>query len=80
MDTGFTTTNYVGEGDIFGEYTFAYSQFGNIVQGNLEKVFAGSSTVKEALDASQATAVAVHSPLTQDRACTCRGCRRVPAR
>jgi ABC-type glycerol-3-phosphate transport system substrate-binding protein len=56
--TGFTTTNYVGEGDIFGEYSFAYSQFGHIIQGNLEKVFTGSSTVKEALDASQVQAVA----------------------
>jgi multiple sugar transport system substrate-binding protein len=51
--TGFTTTNYVGEGDIFGEYSFAYSQFGHIIQGNLEKVFTGSWTVKQALDASQ---------------------------
>jgi multiple sugar transport system substrate-binding protein len=56
--TGFTTTNYVGEGDIFGEYSFAYSQFGHIIQGNLEKVFTGSWTVKQALDASQTQAVA----------------------
>jgi multiple sugar transport system substrate-binding protein len=56
--TGFNTTNYVGEGDIFGEYTFAYAQFGNIIQGNLEKAIAGTSTVKEALDASQAQAQA----------------------
>ena len=56
--TGFNSTNYVGEGDIFGEYSFAYSQFGHIIQGNLEKVFAGGSTVKEALDLSQTQAVA----------------------
>jgi multiple sugar transport system substrate-binding protein len=56
--TGFTTTNYVGEGDIFGEYSFAYSQFGHIIQGNLEKVFTGNSTVKQALDLSQTQAVA----------------------
>jgi multiple sugar transport system substrate-binding protein len=56
--TGFTTTNYVGEGDIFGEYSFAYSQFGHIIQANLEKVFTGASTVKEALDISQTQAVA----------------------
>ena len=53
---GFQTTNYVGEGDIFGDYTFAYAQFGNIIQGNLEKALSGTSTVKEALDASQAQA------------------------
>jgi multiple sugar transport system substrate-binding protein len=55
--TGFTTTNYIGEGDIFGEYTFAYAQFGNIIQSNLEKAIAGSTTVKEALDAAQTTAM-----------------------
>ena len=53
---GFQTTNYVGEGDIFGDYTFAYAQFGNIIQGNLEKALSGTSTVKQALDASQAQA------------------------
>jgi ABC-type glycerol-3-phosphate transport system substrate-binding protein len=56
--TGVKATNYVGEGDIFGEYSFAYTQIGNIVQGNMEKVIAGSMSVKDALDASQATAVA----------------------
>ena len=56
--TGFTTTNYVGEGDIFGEYSFAYSQFGHIIQANLEKVFTGTWTVKQALDAAQVQAVA----------------------
>ena len=55
--TGVNTTNYVGEGDIFGEYTFAYAQVGNIVQGNMAKAIAGSVSVKDALDASQATAV-----------------------
>ncbi len=54
---GFSQTNYVGEADILGEYTFAYAQLGNIICNNVEKAVSGSSTVKAALDAAQAQAM-----------------------
>ncbi len=55
--TGFSQTNYVGESDVFGAYTFAYAQVGNIVCSNMEKAVSGSSSVKAALDAAQAQAM-----------------------
>jgi len=54
--TGFRETNYVGEADILGEYTFAYAQIGNIITNNVEKAVSGSSSVKAALDSAQAQA------------------------
>jgi ABC-type glycerol-3-phosphate transport system substrate-binding protein len=53
---GFKETNYVGEADILGSYTFAYAQIGNIICNNMEKAISGSSTVKAALDAAQSQA------------------------
>jgi len=54
--TGFSQTNYVGEADILGQYTFAYAQIGNIICNNMEKAVSGSSTVKAALDTAQSQA------------------------
>jgi len=56
--TGFRETNYVGEADILGEYTYAYAQVGNIICNNVEKAVSGSSSVKAALDAAQTQAMA----------------------
>jgi multiple sugar transport system substrate-binding protein len=53
---GFSGTNYVGEADILGEYTYAYAQLGNIICTNVEKAVSGSSSVKAALDSAQAQA------------------------
>jgi multiple sugar transport system substrate-binding protein len=53
---GFRDTNYVGEADILGEYTYAYAQIGNIICNNVEKAVSGSASVKSALDAAQSQA------------------------
>jgi multiple sugar transport system substrate-binding protein len=50
---GFLETNYVGEFDILGQYTYAYAEIGNIVAENMEKAVSGSSTVLEALQSAQ---------------------------
>jgi multiple sugar transport system substrate-binding protein len=50
---GFLETNYVGEFDILGQYTYAYAEIGNIVCQNVEKAVSGSSTVLEALQSAQ---------------------------
>jgi len=54
---GFLKTNYVGEFDILGNYTYAYAEIGNIVCQNVEKAVSGSSTVLEALQSAQSQAV-----------------------
>jgi multiple sugar transport system substrate-binding protein len=54
---GFLETNYVGEFDILGQYTYAYAEIGNIVCENVEKAVSGSSTVLEALQSAQQQAV-----------------------
>lgn len=61
---GFSQTNYVGESDILGDYTFAYAQIGNIICNNVEKAVSGSSSVKAALDSAQTQAQeSLHLPV-----------------
>ena len=50
---GYEETNYVGEFQILGNYTYAYAQLGNIICSNLEKAVSGSATVAQALQAAQ---------------------------
>ncbi len=50
---GYEETNYVGEFQILGNYTYAYAQLGNIICSNLEKAVSGSGTVTQALQAAQ---------------------------
>ena len=53
---GYKETKYVGEFQIFGQYTYAYAELGTIICQNLEKAVSGSSTVTQALQAAQAQA------------------------
>ncbi|MCU1491084.1 MAG: hypothetical protein JWM85_2489 [Acidimicrobiaceae bacterium] len=53
---GFLETNYVGEFDILGQYTYAYAQIGNIIAQNLERAVSGSASVAQALHSAQTQA------------------------
>jgi multiple sugar transport system substrate-binding protein len=62
-NTGFTQSDYVGEYNVLGDYVFAYSEIGNIVDSQIVRALSGSVTVKEALQAAQAQAQAsLHIP------------------
>ncbi len=55
---GYEKTNYIGEFQLLGEYTFAYAQLGQIIDSNLEKAISGSATITQALQTAQAQAMA----------------------
>ena len=46
---GYEKTNYIGEFELLGEYTFAYAELGQIIDSNLEKAIGGSVTITQAL-------------------------------
>ena len=53
---GFRETNFIGEFNLLGNYTYGYAEIGDIVCTNVEKAVSGASTVTEALQAAQAQA------------------------
>jgi ABC-type glycerol-3-phosphate transport system substrate-binding protein len=55
---GYEETNYIGEFQLLGEYTYAYAQLGQIIDSNLEKAITGSATITQALQTAQAQCLA----------------------
>ena len=51
--SGYLKTNYVGEFDILGDYTFVYAQIGQIICKAVSDAVSGASTVEDALKAAQ---------------------------
>jgi ABC-type glycerol-3-phosphate transport system substrate-binding protein len=51
--SGFLETNYVGEFDILGDYTFVYAQIGQIITKAMANAVSGGTSVKDAMDSAQ---------------------------
>jgi ABC-type glycerol-3-phosphate transport system substrate-binding protein len=51
--SGYLATNYVGEFDILGDYTFVYAQIGQIITKAMANAVSGGSSVEEAMAAAQ---------------------------
>jgi ABC-type glycerol-3-phosphate transport system substrate-binding protein len=51
--SGYLQTNYVGEFDILGDYTFVYAQIGQIITKAMANAVSGGSSVEEAMAAAQ---------------------------
>jgi multiple sugar transport system substrate-binding protein len=51
--SGYLETNYVGEFDILGDYTFVYAQIGEIIIKAMANAVSGGSTVEAAMAAAQ---------------------------
>ena len=51
--SGYLETNYVGEFDILGDYTFVYAQIGQIITKAMADAVSGGSTVEDAMAAAQ---------------------------
>lgn len=51
--SGYLKTNYVGEFDILGDYTFVYAQMGQIITKAMANAVSGGSSVEDAMAAAQ---------------------------
>ena len=51
--SGYLATNYVGEFDILGDYTFVYAQIGQIITKAMANAVSGGTTVEAAMAAAQ---------------------------
>jgi hypothetical protein len=54
--SGFLEGDFVGEGTLFGEYVFAFSELQQIVLQNMSLAITGSVTVEEAMSKAQSQA------------------------
>ncbi len=51
--SGYLKTNYVGEFDILGDYTFVYAQIGQIICKAMSNAVSGGTSVEDAMAAAQ---------------------------
>jgi ABC-type glycerol-3-phosphate transport system substrate-binding protein len=54
--SGFLEGDFVGEGELFGNYVFAFSELSNIIMSNMSSAISGSVTVAEAMKTAQSQA------------------------
>jgi ABC-type glycerol-3-phosphate transport system substrate-binding protein len=54
--SGFLAGDFVGEGTLFGEYVFAFSELQQIVLQNMSLAITGSVTVEDAMHSAQSQA------------------------
>ena len=51
--SGYLKTNYVGEFDILGDYTFVYAQIGQIICKAVSNAVSGGASIEDAMAQAQ---------------------------